>query len=351
MPVANPQNENGFGGKLYLVRIVPRPVEPLLFDRISKEKVWGGERLVRMLGAKGAHGLPVGETWELSDVPQNETRVRGGTCAGYTLRKLMATHPYEILGRSTPTRDGRFPLLVKFIDAKADLSVQVHPPDGPKSPSGVGKTEAWFVLDADPGAEVICGLKSFTSQQQLEAAIVADQLESCLNRVPVKRGDVVFVPAGQVHAILGGVLLVEVQQSSDATYRLFDWNRPAIGGLRRELHTEQALDVVNYHLSPGQALQANYGEIFDGAHAALLGSCSYFDLTAVRIVGPHIHENNGFASTITVTSGSGVIDHPGGLFKERELRMGDVLLIPGTLDQIRFIPDATGLELFEGLAR
>lgn len=333
------------------MRSTPQPLEPLFFDRISKEKVWGGDRLVRMLGADAPHGLPVGETWELSDIPNNESRVRGGECAGFTLRQLMAGHAHLLLGRSIPTNDGRFPLLIKFIDAKDDLSVQIHPPDGPKSPTRVGKTEAWFVLDADPDAAVICGLLPGTTPSQLRSASREGKLAPLLNRIAVQRGDVVFVPSGQVHAILGGVLLVEVQQSSDTTYRLYDWGRSAVGGIERELHEQQALDVVSYHLSPGVAVHADFKESFDGALSAPLGSCPYFDLTAIKVNGPHLHRGSGYASTLTVTAGSGVIEDPSNHFQPRELQMGDVVLIPGALDQIRFLPDASGLELLEGLAR
>jgi mannose-6-phosphate isomerase len=242
-------------------------------------------------------------------------------------------------------------LLVKFIDAAQDLSVQIHPPDGPKSPTGVGKTEAWYILHAVEGAEVICGLEPGTTPSSFREAIGASGVESLLHRVPVKRGDVLFIPAGQIHAILGGVLLIEVQQTSDVTYRVWDWNRPDSNGHMRELHIERALDVMDHHLAPGKAVQAVFREHFEGADSAPLGHCPYFDLTAVKITGEHTHKLSGFATTVSVVGGSGKISHPEGKYPDREIQFGDVLLVPGTLDALKFIPGNDGLELLEGFAR
>ncbi|HJM39456.1 MAG TPA: type I phosphomannose isomerase catalytic subunit [Planctomycetota bacterium] len=329
----------------------PLPCEPLLFDRIPIGKVWGGRRLEEWFSLSVDSSAPIGETWELSDVSGFETRVRGGGCHGFSLRQLMERHGPAILGRSTAGPNGRFPLLVKFIDAAQDLSVQIHPPDGPKSPTGVGKTEAWFVLRADKDAKVICGLQPGVTPMSFREAMGASGIESLLHHVPVQRGDVLFVPAGQIHAILGGVQLIEIQQTSDITYRVWDWNRPDPSGNMRELHVERALDVMDHYLAPGKAVQAQYRKRFVGADSAPLGNCPYFDLTAVKITGEHTHHLSGFATTVSVVGGAGKIAHPEGKFQEREIQFGDVFLVPGTLDGLKFIPGSEGLELLEGFAR
>ena len=226
-----------------MARSAPR--EPLLFRRLLKEKVWGGRRLAPRLGLKLPFAGPLGETWELSDYPGEETTVRGGSWDGASLRTLMQEHGPALLGRSRTTVDGRFPLLVKLIDAGDDLSVQIHPPDGPQSPTGVGKTEAWYVLDAEPGAAVICGLKAGTDPAVFAAHAGDARVRAHLHEVAVSRGDCIFVPAGQTHAIRGGVVLCEIQQTSDVTYRMYDWDRLGLDGKPRALHLKQALEVVN----------------------------------------------------------------------------------------------------------
>ena len=263
----------------------------------------------------------------------------------------MEHHAEDLLGLSTPSPAGTFPLLVKFVDAAADLSVQVHPPDGPKSPTGAGKTEAWYVLDADEDAAVICGLVPGTSREEFEAASGSDDVVTYLHRIPVSAGDVVFVPAGQVHAILGGVFLLEIQQTSDTTYRFWDWGRLDTDGKARELHLEQALDVVNYHLMPGIAVRAPFDPVVDGACISPLGRCPYFDLIGVRVFGPHLHVPSGYCSVVTVVGGQGCIEDPEGAFARVEVTKGDVFLLPGTLGPLRFVPKEGSLELLEGRAR
>jgi len=329
--------------------LIPR--EPLLFDRIAKDKVWGGDRLSTLFGVNSEFGGPIGETWELSDITGSDSRVRGGTFAGKTLRELMTQYPHEILGRSSSTLDGRFPLLVKFIDAKEDLSVQIHPPDGPRSPSRVGKTEAWYILDADEGAEVICGWKLGLTREDIARAVEEGAIEPSLNRVPVSKGDVVFIPAGQVHAILGGVFLVEIQQTSDVTFRFWDWGRKTEFGQSRELHLDQAIGVVDEQLMPGKAVKASFREQFEGALVAPLGSCPYFDLTAVRIESKHTHKLSGFASVVAVVNGSGTLSSPTQEFEARKVKLGDVFLLPGSLSSIAFEPSSDQFELLEGVAR
>lgn len=330
----------------------PAPREPLLFRRILKEKVWGGTRLASMLGVRAPAAGPLGESWELSDYPGEETVVRGGAWNGISLRVLMEDHADALLGRSRTTADGRFPLLVKFLDAGDDLSVQIHPPDGPLSPTGVGKTEAWYVLDAKPGASVICGLKAGTRRETFEAEAADARVRAHLHAVPVRRGDSVFVPAGQTHAIRGGVVLVEVQQTSDVTFRMYDWDRAGLDGKPRETHLPQALAAVDWRLPPGAAVRAHFRED-GGLQDSVLAQCPYFRLALLRADATGgLRPTDKLARVWAVVAGAGRIEPVGSeSFTTLPLRFGDVALIPGGLENVRLVGDgAEGIEILEGVA-
>lgn len=305
-----------------------------------------------MLGLKLPFAGPLGETWELSDHPGEETVVRGGTWNGIGLRALMEDHAEALLGRSRPAAGGRFPLLIKLLDAGDDLSVQIHPPDGPASPTGVGKTEAWYLLDAKPGASVICGLKPGTERAVFEAEAGDARVRRHLFEVPVRRGDCIFVPAGQTHAIRGGVVLCEVQQTSDVTFRMYDWDRVGLDGQPRETHLAQALAVVDWRLEPGAAVRARYREQ-GGLQDAALALCPYFRLSALR-ADAHggLRPTDGLARAWTVLAGAGRIEPVGAdHFAPVPLRFGDVALIPGGLENVRLVGDgAEGIEVLEGAA-
>ena len=320
------------------------PLEPLFFHRILKEKVWGGKSLAKTLDLDLPFEGPLGETWELSDYPGEETTVRGGKHHGVSLRTLMEQDSAALLGRSKPSADGRFPLLVKFIDAGDDLSVQIHPADGPQSPTGVGKTEAWYILNQEPGSGVICGLKPGTTREVFEAEAGDKRVREHLAEIEVKKGDCVFVPSGQTHAIRAGVVLCEVQQTSDVTYRMYDWDRLGLDGQPRETHLQQALEVVDYDLAPAEPSHAQF-EVQPGLQKRDLASCKYFQLTALQ-VGPEggVVETEGLAHTLAVVSGSG---HLGG----RKLHYGDTVLVPGSLDQIELVgSNHAPLEILMGVA-
>ncbi len=330
---------------------LPPPQEPLAFVRIPKAKVWGGERLAERLGVRTADG-PLGETWELSDYPGEETAIRGGAWDGRTLRELMDEHGAAVLGASRPSADGRFPLLVKFIDAGDDLSVQIHPPDGPKSPTGVGKTEAWYVLDGAPDASLICGLKPGTTREAFEAAAGGPGVREFLHELSVRRGDCVLVPAGQTHAIRRGTVLCEVQQTSDVTYRMYDWDRVGLDGKPRETHLEQALEVVDWSLPPAEPVRAEFVG-GPGLQSEPLVACPYFELRALRAgeQGGEVR-TEGRASVLSVVGGAGRIEPlPGSTFAPRDLRFGDVLLLPATLEGVTLRAlGAAGLEVLQAVA-
>ncbi|MCP4092049.1 MAG: class I mannose-6-phosphate isomerase [Planctomycetes bacterium] len=327
------------------------PVEPHLFTRLLKEKIWGGTQLSAALDLDLPFDGPLGETWELSDYPGEETVVRGGSMDGVSLRTLMENHQEQILGRSRPSADGRFPLLVKFIDAGDDLSVQIHPPDGPKSPTGVGKTEAWYILDHEPGAVVICGLSEGTSKEVFEQEAGDKRVRNHLAEVEVQRGDCVFVPAGQTHAICAGVVLCEVQQTSDVTYRMYDWDRLGLDGKARDTHLQQALDVVDYEAGVAKATRASFSEGQD-LRSSKLAECDYFRLQALKVGTDGGDLNtNGFAHTLAVVGGAGRFESCDGSFEARELILGDSVLLPGALDKVRLIAnDEEGMEILMGVA-
>lgn len=327
------------------------PVEPHLFHRLLKEKVWGGAQLSAALKLELPFDGPLGETWELSDYPGKETVVRGGSMDGVSLRSLMELHEAQILGRSRPSGDGRFPLLVKFIDAGDDLSVQIHPKDGPQSPTGVGKTEAWYILDHTPGAVVICGLKEGTSKQVFEAEAGDKRVRKHLAEIEVQRGDCVFVPAGQTHAIRAGVVLCEVQQTSDVTYRMYDWDRLGLDDKPRATHLAKALEVVDYDLGVGKPTRANFSA-GEGLQQSDLAQCEYFRLHALKVgaEGGDL-QTDGYAHTLAVVGGSGRLESLDGKFAARDLAYGDSVLLPGALDGVRLVgTGAVGMEILMGVA-
>ena len=203
--------------------------EPILLSPVCKDIIWGGERLSREFGKGEKAGQRIAETWELT-VRENEVNtVCGGEMDGKALFELEGTE--------------NFPVLIKFIDAKSDLSVQVHPGDeySKKHEGDLGKTEMWYVVDAEPGAKLVYGLSEGVSKEDFAKAVEENRIGECLNYVDVHRGDVFFIPAGCVHAIGGGILIAEIQQSSNVTYRVYDYNRG------RELHIKKALDVIELY--------------------------------------------------------------------------------------------------------
>src|SRR5262245_43683451 len=226
---------------------------PLRFEPIFKPALWGGSRLRSLFGAPPTDE-PTGEAWVLSDFGDDISVVAEGPWAGTTLRQLMEENPQRIVG-SAPTANGRFPLLLKFIHARYPLSVQVHPSDAKarelEGPAAVGKTEAWVVLEAAPSSRLYTGLNPGVTPDQLGDAIQTGKVEDLLYMHEALSGDCVFLQAGTVHAIGAGVLLFEVQQSSDLTYRLYDWGRvdPKTGN-SRELHVEKGLASADFSAGP-----------------------------------------------------------------------------------------------------
>jgi mannose-6-phosphate isomerase len=219
---------------------------PLTFEPIFKERIWGGRNLETLYGKLLPAGWRVGESWEISDRPGDESVIARGPLRGRTLRWLMEQDPAALLGARDPV-PARFPLLVKIIDAQDNLSLQVHPPAAVAARlGGEPKTEMWYVARAERGAELFVGLKKGISRAEFERNLAAHSVAQCFHRIAVEEGDAMFLPSGRVHALGAGLVIFEIQQNSDSTYRVFDWNRVDRHGQARELHLAQSLASIDF---------------------------------------------------------------------------------------------------------
>jgi len=220
---------------------------PFTFRPIFKERVWGGREIERLYEKNLPPGAPIGESWEISDRPGDASVIANGPLTGKNLRWLMENHRAELLGNAKPANENRFPLLIKILDAREKLSLQVHPPaDKAAGLGGEPKTEMWFIADAAPGAELYAGLKRGVTRVEFERRVQDGSVAQCFHHVPVRAGDAMFLPSGRVHAIGSGLVIFEIQQNSDTTYRVFDWNRVGLDGKPRELHVAQSLASIDF---------------------------------------------------------------------------------------------------------
>jgi len=315
---------------------------PLLkFRPILLDKPWGGDALWRVL-RKGHPGeKSMGESWELSDRAEACSAVEGGPLQGTSLRDLLARYREAILGEASAEdllgESGHFPLLYKFISARQKLSVQVHPSTG--SLLGEAKTECWYVVDAEPGAELIVGVvsKGKTRGEILER-LKSPRCEEVLHRWPVKKGDVFFIPAGTVHAITEGLLLYEVQQNSDTTFRLYDWGRVDAKGNPRALHLEEAAEVADLQGRGDYQIPSLRVEKISHAEDYLV-ACPYFALVKWHGFKKNARlETHGKFRVLTVVSGSFTATTEEG--EAMPLELGDTVLIPACLKEVRL--DAGG---------
>jgi mannose-6-phosphate isomerase len=219
---------------------------PIRFAPIYQQRVWGGRRLASVYGRSLPDGAPIGESWEISDRQEAQSVVANGPLAGRTLHQLIAEDPSGVMGQAA-LRAGRFPLLIKILDAREVLSLQVHPPAGlAASMGGESKTEMWYFTAADAGAEILAGLRSGTTRTDFERQLTEGKVEQCFHRLAVHPGDAMFLPSGRVHALGAGLLLFEIQENSDTTYRVFDWNRRGLDGKQRPLHVAESLASIDF---------------------------------------------------------------------------------------------------------
>ena len=305
---------------------------PLRFEPIFKQNLWGGRRLPAYLRREPPHAEPIGEAWVLSDVDGSESQVANGPLAGRSLRELLAQTPERILG-TAPAAQGRFPLLLKFIDARQELSVQVHPNDEQAAqlgPGHFGKTEAWVILEADPAtSRIYAGFSPGITAERFRTALNDRFVPETLHSFTPKPGDCVFLEAGTVHAIGANILLFEIQQTSDITYRLYDWDRvDAKTGQPRQLHIEQGLAVADFARGPCPPVRPPV--VVDGVRREWLVSCRYFTLE--RLTGTQPFHVGATGQCRVLVCLAGQVELIGG-GQHEWLATGDVILLPAEVGQ------------------
>ena len=313
------------------------------FEPLLKQTLWGGDKIIpfKHLNTKMEQ---VGESWEISGVKDNETIVANGPEKGKTLNQLVREQKGKLVGNENYERFGNeFPLLIKFIDARQDLSIQVHPTDEVAHRQGKsrGKTEMWYALDSDTGAQLYNGLKQQITPEQYKAMVENDTITNALARYEVHEGDVFFIPAGRIHAIGAGCFVAEIQQTSDVTYRIYDFKRKDKNGNYRELHTKEAAESIDYTVLP------NYRTEYEPTQneGVQLISCTYFTTAIYDLTEPMMldySELDSFVILIAV-KGEGRLICNG---EEMPFQMGDTVLIPASTEEVKVEGEIKFLETY-----
>ncbi|GIW94311.1 MAG: mannose-6-phosphate isomerase [Pirellulaceae bacterium] len=300
------------------------PLYPLRFEPLFKQYLWGGRRLETVLGKKLGPGEHYAESWEVVDHGQDQSVVANGPLRGKTLGEIRSWSPQALLGRHAD--QDRFPLLFKFLDAQQNLSVQVHPDDQAAArldPPDRGKTEAWVILDAAPGSRIYAGLRPGCTEPLLRQALAEGRLLEWLHSFQPQKGDCVFIPAGTVHALGAGLLVAEIQQSSDTTFRLYDWDRVGPDGQPRPLHIDQALAVIDFSRGPVEPVRPQ------PATRQTLVSCPYFVLEQWQLHPETVPQvtwgGDDRFHILSVIAGELEVDHP---YVASPLSLGQTVLVP-----------------------
>lgn len=304
----------------------------------GKDYLWGGTRLREEYG-KQIDMTPLAETWECSVHPDGPSYVANGMFKGQTLSTVLKEHPGYL---GTKVENGELPVLVKFIDAKKDLSVQVHPSDAyaKAHENDNGKTEMWYVIDADEGASLIYGFRHNMTEEILRKAVETGTLDKHLQKIPVHKGDTFFVPAGTVHGIGKGILLAEIQESSNVTYRVYDYNRVDKNGKKRELHFDKAVQVMNMKAEPNTRQKPRMVQYYSGCSRELLCRCKYFETERIQVT-------KGFAFSVMETSfqvlmcldGYGEVQSMDTDYKPVRFSKGETLFLPAGLGKCFVVGD------------
>ena len=311
-------------------------LHPLRFRPLFRRALWGGQRLQTLLAKRLGEGDDFAESWEVVDHGEDQSVVLNGDLTGTTLGELVARDGQALFGKHVST--SRFPLLFKFLDANRRLSVQVHPNDqlaAKLDPPDLGKTEAWVVLAAKPGSVVYAGLRRGFDRPALEREVVRGTTELCLHKIEPSVGDCILLHAGVLHALGEGLVIAEIQQSSDTTFRLFDWNRVGADGKPRQLHVEQALNSIDFDRGP---LTVQTPKITEMAHVWRLAECDKFVLdrwhfeTSERIGG-----DDRFHIVAVLQGAIDVAGDP----SEEPLSVGQVMLLPAAVGQVELRPRET----------
>lgn len=311
---------------------------PLKFTPVFDSRVWGGDRIRTVLGLDFGMMDRCAEAWVLSGVERKQTVVSNGFLAGNELNELVEVYMDELVGEKAYETSGNvFPLLVKFIDARDWLSVQVHPNDELARRRGMtnGKTEMWYVIDAEPGSQLISGFSQKVSPKQFLEHLEKRSLPTILNYEAVNAGDIFFMPAGRIHALGPGILLAEIQQTSDATYRVYDWDRTDASGKSRELHTNEAMEAIDFNLYPDY--RSTYAR--NPGVTNRLVSCPYFTTNLLEVAQPlrKIYEELDSFVILLCLEGALMMKSPGG--EKTILRKGEVALIPAAMDALELYPE------------
>ncbi len=317
---------------------------PLKFRPILKSLVWGGEKIAPFKHIETTQHN-IGESWELSGVQGNESVVANGEYAGRTISELVAQFKDRLIGKRNYARTGNeFPLLIKFIDAKQDLSIQVHPNDelaARRHNGSKGKTEMWYVVGADRGAHLMSGLSREITPEEYAARVEGHTITDVLRDYAVSPGDVFFLPAGRIHSIGAGSFIAEIQQTSDITYRIYDFGRLGLDGKPRELHTALAKDAIDYTVLP------DYRTAYtrEKNKECLLVDCKYFTTSLLDIDRPFAKDIAALGSFLILicTAGNATVKDAGG--HTESIRRGETILIPADTAGIEIMPEESAVLL------
>lgn len=312
---------------------------PIIFEPICMEKVWGGNKLVKLLNKQVDEHKPYGESWEIAQLGEIDSFVENGFLKGNTLSEIIEIYMNELLGDQVYLKYGEeFPLLFKFIDANDKLSIQVHPDNevAQYRHNAYGKCEMWYVVDAEPNAQIILGFKEKIDKQKLFKAIEDKSLSNLLNYENVKKGDVFYIPSGTVHALLKGVVVAEIQQNSDITYRLYDWDRPDLDGKPRKLHIELALDVINYDVQKN--LVVKY-QIAEQKRIPLVAN-AYFTTNLISFDNSLVFDYSKLDSFVVCMCVDGSFDLKTSNNDEIiKISKGQTVLIPAEIEEVTLMPN------------
>jgi mannose-6-phosphate isomerase len=319
---------------------------PLKFDPILKEKIWGGNLLSDYYGKKPGNLKNIGESWELSAVSENLSVISNGFLAGNNIEEIIEVYMGDITGESVYEKFGNeFPLLIKLIEARTDLSIQVHPDNelAKKRHKAYGKTEMWYILRSDKDAKIFTGFRSPVTRESYINALKSDMLHDLLNIEIADSGDTFFTPAGRIHAIGAGIVLAEIQQTSDITYRIYDWGRTDQNGKPRELHTDLALEAIDFKASGKNKIRIEQHK----NKPENLVSCEFFDTNIIHF-NEHITRDYNLIDSFVVyicTEGSFFLRWDG---KSEKIMRGETILLPAVISDVVLSPEpeATVLEIY-----
>ena len=314
---------------------------PLVFEPILKERIWGGTKLQTIL-EKNINSQNTGESWEISTVTDDISIVKNGLFQGKTLNELLEKHPEEILGTKVYKQFGKqFPLLFKFLDAREDLSIQLHPNDelAKKRHNSFGKTEMWYVMQADEGARIIVGFKEKSSSEEYLQHLENKTLTTILEEIPVKKGDVFFIETGTIHAIGAGIVIAEIQQTSDITYRVYDFDRKDVQGNTRELHIDLALEAISYDKVE---TKKKYNKTINTSNETV--NCPYFSTNFIPLEGElEFKENSSSFKVFMCTEGDFDLVYNK---QKQSFKKGETVLLPAAITDYILVGKASILEIY-----